>query len=154
MIGARLSMVFLLSLISLCVYGQNVKQEKEIEKVINNLFKGMKDKNQHLLQKVFHEDALMHTVSIGSDGTRLGVGSVSDFINKIAVSSAESVLDERIQRYHIKIDGDMASAWTPYEFYINEEFSHCGVNSFQFIRIDDEWKITYVIDTRRKDDCV
>ena len=47
----------------------------------------------------------------------------------------------------------MANAWAPYEFYINSEFSHCGINSFQLIKIEGNWKIIYIIDTRRKDNC-
>jgi len=142
-----------LSGLSFSSSGQNQTAEKQIEQVIENLFQGMKSKNQQLLEKAFHEDAIMHTVAASPDGTRLGANSVKDFINRIAVSPAETVLDERIQSYHIRVDGDMASAWTPYRFYVNDGFSHCGVNSFQLIRIDGEWKITYVIDTRRKDNC-
>ena len=48
----------------------------------------------------------------------------------------------------------MATAWTPYEFWYKEKFSHCGVNSFQLMKIENEWKIIYFVDTRRRSDCV
>jgi hypothetical protein len=47
----------------------------------------------------------------------------------------------------------MAAAWTPYRFYRNGEFSHCGVNSFQLVKMAEGWKIVYIIDTRRKEPC-
>jgi hypothetical protein len=47
----------------------------------------------------------------------------------------------------------MAAVWTPYNFYYNGQFSHCGVNSFQVIRFKDGWKIQYIIDTRRRTGC-
>ena len=50
----------------------------------------------------------------------------------------------------IKIDGALASVWTPYKFYSGATFSHCGANSFQLVKIDGAWKIQYIIDTRRK----
>jgi hypothetical protein len=53
----------------------------------------------------------------------------------------------------VLIDGNLASVWTDYKFYIGEKFSHCGVNSFQLFKGDDGWKIIYIIDTRRKDNC-
>jgi len=143
----------LLSWLSNISFAQQQQAEKDIEQVIESLFQGMKNKNQQMLESAFHHEAIMHTVAVSPDGTKLGANSVKDFINRIAVTPAETVLDERIQSYHIKVDGDMASAWTPYKFYVNEGYSHCGVNSFQFIRIDGQWKITYVIDTRRKDSC-
>jgi hypothetical protein len=63
-------------------------------------------------------------------------------------------LNEKLNGYEIKVDGDLASAWTPYEFYVGEEFSHCGVNSFQLLKTADGWKIFHIVDTRRKDNCV
>jgi len=138
---------------SLVAFAQQQNDEKQIEQVISSLFKGMKDKNQQMVENSFHPEAIMHTVAQSPDGTKLGSNSVKDFVNRIAVTPAETVLDERILSYNIQVDGDMASAWTPYKFYVNDGFSHCGVNSFQFIRIEGQWKITYVIDTRRKENC-
>jgi len=146
-------LILLLTNLSIISSAQQPNAEKEIEQVIESLFQGMKNKNQQMLERAFHHDAIMHTVAVSPEGTTLGANSVKEFINRIAVTPAETVLDERIQSYHIKVDGDMASAWTPYRFYVNDGFSHCGVNSFQLIRIDGQWKITYVIDTRRKDNC-
>jgi len=61
--------------------------------------------------------------------------------------------DERIVFETIRIDGPLASVWTPYNFYYEGKFSHCGVNSFQLVKINGEWKIQYLIDTRRKQGC-
>ena len=61
--------------------------------------------------------------------------------------------DERIAFDGIKIDGPMATAWTPYNFYFNGKFSHCGVNNFVLVKQDNGWKIQYIIDTRRRQGC-
>jgi len=53
----------------------------------------------------------------------------------------------------ILIDSQLASVWTDYKFYIGDKFSHCGVNSFQLVKLNDGWKIVYIIDTRRKEGC-
>jgi hypothetical protein len=57
---------------------------------------------------------------------------------------------EKILSYNIQIDGAMAQVWAPYEFYLNEKFSHSGVNAFTLFKEKDEWKIIYLIDTRRR----
>lgn len=129
------------------------QEEKEVEKVIASLFEGMKTKNTELLQAAFHPEASMQTVIAGETGAKLGSNSVQDFVNRIANTPETTQLDERILEYQIKIDGDMAAAWTPYRFYVNDNFSHCGVNSFQLIKTAEGWKITYIIDTRRKQGC-
>jgi hypothetical protein len=140
-------------IITLPFSGLMAQEEKEVEKVISTLFEGMKAKDGAKVQVLFHPDASMQTVIAGEMGATLGSNTVSDFITRISTTPEGTVLDERILEYHIKIDGYLASAWTPYEFYVNDSFSHCGVNSFQLIKTEAGWKITYVIDTRRKESC-
>jgi hypothetical protein len=48
----------------------------------------------------------------------------------------------------------MANAWVGYEFWLNGNFSHCGINSFQMVNFDGDWKIIYLIDTRGRDGCL
>ena len=142
-----------LILFSLPVMSLFAQQNEEVREVIASMFEGMKSKNTDLIKAAFHAEATMQTVKNGETGSELGSNSVEDFLNRIASTPATTTLDERILDYQIKVDGDMAAAWTPYEFYVNENFSHCGVNSFQLIRTPDGWKITYIIDTRRKEGC-
>lgn len=134
-------------------FGFAQTEQKEIEKVISTLFEGMKSKNPILVEQAFLKDALMQTTIVGENGATVGSNSVQDFINRIATTPDNTTLDERILEYQIKVDGHMASAWTPYEFYVNDGFSHCGVNSFQLIKTSEGWKIAYIIDTRRKEGC-
>ncbi|WP_246539010.1 nuclear transport factor 2 family protein [Litoribacter ruber] len=148
----RTVLVIAMMMISGLSIGQE-NSEKAVENTIAKLFDGMRDKDQAALEAVFHEKAIMHTVTENGEQAALGENSVRDFVNRIAVTPAETRLDERILEYHIRVDGEMASAWTPYEFYVNDSFSHCGVNSFQLIKENGDWKITYVMDTRRKVGC-
>jgi len=46
----------------------------------------------------------------------------------------------------------VAQVWTEYAFYLNKEFSHCGIDAFQLVK-DKEWKIIHLIDTRKKMNC-
>jgi hypothetical protein len=80
------------------------------------------------------------------------VKSVADFLTAITKPHTE-IYDERIVFETIKIDGPLASVWTPYKFYVGTTFSHCGVDSYQLVKIEGNWKIQYLIDTRRKDGC-
>lgn len=128
-------------------------EEKAVEEVIRSLFEGMKTKNSEQVAKAFYSEGQMQTVLVKPEGTSVGSNSVADFIKRISTTPAETTLDERILDYQIKVDGAMASAWTPYRFYVNDTFSHCGVNSFQLVKMSDGWKIVYIIDTRRKEPC-
>ncbi|WP_268035120.1 nuclear transport factor 2 family protein [Algoriphagus sp. PAP.12] len=127
--------------------------DQDVKAVIMSLFDGMRAKNADQVSNAFIPDAVMQTVISDDKGTRIGSNSVSDFASRIGSTGPEVQLDERILEYQIKVDGDMAAAWTPYEFYVNDKFSHCGVNSFQLVKLPEGWKIVYIIDTRRKEGC-
>jgi len=127
--------------------------DQDVKTVIMSLFDGMRAKNADQVSDAFIPDAVMQTVISDDKGTRIGSNSVSDFASRIGSTGPEVQLDERILEYQIKVDGDMAAAWTPYEFYVNDKFSHCGVNSFQLVKLPEGWKIVYIIDTRRKEGC-
>lgn len=147
---------FILTALLLAIVGfsaQAQTDEQEIEKVIRSLFDGMRTKNADQVAAAFSSNGIMQTVMAKPEGSTVGSGSVADFVKRIGSTPAETHLDERILDYQIKVDGTMASAWTPYKFYVNGNFSHCGVNSFQLVKMAEGWKIVYIIDTRRKENC-
>jgi ketosteroid isomerase-like protein len=127
--------------------------EEQVKAVIKNMFDGMRAKNADQVGAAFAPDALMQTIQSKPEGNQVASNAVADFVKRIATTPAETNLDERILDYQIKVDGAMASAWTPYLFYVNGNFSHCGVNSFQLVKMAEGWKIVYIIDTRRKEPC-
>ena len=109
----------------------------------------MKTSDSVLIKKSFHKNAVLQTITKTSEVKN---ESIDDFV--LSISKAEKgSLDERITFSNILIDGNLASVWTLYEFYYKGQFSHCGVNSFQLVKSNNEWKIQYIIDTRRKDNC-
>ncbi|KPE53011.1 nuclear transport factor 2 family protein [Chryseobacterium indologenes] len=129
-------------------FAQN--ENKEIEKPIRNLFLGMKNADAALIQSAFTENAVLQTIT--KDGT-VKSEEIKDFISSV-VKIPKGDLDERIEIEAIHSDGMLASVFTPYSFYYREKFAHCGVNSFQLVKQkDNSWKIQYLIDTRRKENC-
>lgn len=148
--------IILLVGLFLAIFGLSAQaqtDEQEVEQVIKSMFDGMRAKNADQVAAAFSKDAIMQTVMAKPDGSTVGSNAVADFVKRIASTPAETQLDEQILDYQIKIDGTMASAWTPYKFYVNGNFSHCGVNSFQLVKMAEGWKIVYIIDTRRKENC-
>ncbi|MEN4761732.1 nuclear transport factor 2 family protein [Chryseobacterium sp. C39-AII1] len=135
-------------LLNIFCFGQS-DQHKEVEKPIRQLFLGMKTANPELLKTIFAENAIFQTIT--KDGI-VKTDKVEDFITSILKSSKDD-LDERISIEAIHVDGLLASVFTPYSFYYKGKFSHCGANSFQLIKQNGEWKIQYLIDTRRKENC-
>jgi hypothetical protein len=117
------------------------------------MFAAMKDADPAALKSVLADSALLHTIVKDREGRTVvrnqPFSGFIDFISKQQPGDA----DEQIEFEMIKIDGPLASVWTPYKFYYKKQFSHCGVNSFQLVKLDNHWKVQYIIDTRRPGDC-
>lgn len=139
--------------ISGALYAQN-SPEQEVRTTIELLFEGMFEADGQKVKDSFTTDAIMQTIVKNQEGeVMIRNGNLESFVNSI--SSAEpGRLNEKIGGYEIKVDGELASAWTPYEFYVGEDFSHCGVNSFQLMKSEKGWKIFHIVDTRRRDNCI
>lgn len=151
-IGMKSMIIVIMSFISLSSLAQ-VNEEAAVKQTINNFFTGMKNGDTVLLKSTIAETALLQTVAQNKEGNVIVRNeAMTDFITVVGKPHAE-VYDERIEFETIKIDGNLASVWTLYKFYVGEKFSHCGVNSFQLVRLNGQWKIQYIIDTRRKTDC-
>ena len=127
--------------------------EDSVRNVISKMFTGMREADTAMIKSCFADSMIMQTISRNKEGNLIVRNeSPSGFISFIA-KEAKGNADERISFETVKIDGPLAMAWTPYNFYYKGQFSHCGVNSFQLIRFNGEWKIQYLVDTRRRQGC-
>ena len=127
--------------------------ESDVKKVINNLFNSMLSSDPKALLTSFHEGASLKSVLKDSSGTTLIKDEmISDFATSVS-KLPKGYADERITFEVIKIDGDLAFAWTPYELYLNGKFILCGVDAFVLLKLNNQWKISSLIDTRRKQGC-
>ena len=138
---------FLLILIfSISVNAQN----QEVQKTIETFFEAFHAKDTLKLKSICSDKIILQSIQENAKGGKLSDEVASEFYKSIASIPANFNFQEKIFSYYIQVDGTMAHAWTPYEFYINDKLSHKGVNAFTLFKENDVWKIIYVIDTRRK----
>jgi len=45
----------------------------------------------------------------------------------------------------VMVDNSVAMVWYPYDIYINNEWSHCGVDIFSLVQTDMGWKIGSIV---------
>jgi preprotein translocase subunit YajC len=139
-------------LASLKTFAQQTDQDA-VKQTINNMFDAMRKGDSTMLRSTFHKNIVFEGISNKKDGTvALDIDNPNDFIKTVGTPHKE-IYDEQITFNDIKIDGDMASVWAPYKFYLGKTFSHCGVDVFTLMRTPAGWKIIYVVDTRRKGNC-
>lgn len=124
--------------------------EDSVKATINRLFEGMKNADTIQLKSAFTDDPILQTVATNKKKqVYIKNDKFKDFVKFIGDQKVGEA-DEQGQFEAIRIDGPLATVWAPYQFYYKGKFHHCGVNSFQLVRLDNSWKIQYLIDTRRK----
>ena len=150
-----------LLLLFLSIFGQSMTAQTmasmtpqdSVKAVITQFFNGMKNLDTVAIRATFTEGVIFQTIAWNKDGeTLIKTESVDDFL-KVIVKEEKGSLDERITFGQVLVDGALASVWTPYNFFYKGQFAHCGVNSFQMVKIKGNWRIQYLIDTRRKKGC-
>lgn len=142
--------------ISITTYAQKNQQEKAVKTTIENFFKGFHKGDTLLLKKTIRKGLIAQTTYTTAKGDKVLKTTPNAY--EVLLNFAKKVkptdnYNEKIMSYKISIDGNLASVWTDYEFYNNQKFSHCGVNSFQLFNNNGNWEIIYLIDTRRRDAC-
>jgi hypothetical protein len=144
----------LLVLFSISGINAQDSEEQKVKNTINAFFDGFHSKDSVAIRKTVTDAIQLQTIGKNKEGIE-SISSVPfDNFLKAIVKIPDSVeFRELLLSYKIQVDGSMAHAWTPYEFWRDDCFSHCGVNSFQLFKEGDEWKILSIMDTRRKEDC-
>ena len=146
--------LFCLLLICSIPVSAQTSGEEDVKSAIRQLFDGMRKGDSAMVKDVFDARVVLQTIAKPEGGVaEVRTVSLEKFLTAVGTPHTD-VWDERIAFDKILIDGDLASVWTPYRFYVGDRFSHCGVNSFQLCKSQKGWKIVYLIDTRRKDNCL
>lgn len=146
-------LLLLCLLLLLSFVGFSQTEEAAVKIPIQQLFEGMKKSDSAMVhQTLLVNSRLESIVKAKSGDISVRSDSFDGFLKSIGKATPGD-LDERLSGMQIRIDGDLATAWTPYKFYYKGNFSHCGVNAFQLIKTASGWKILSIIDTRRKETC-
>ncbi len=67
--------------------------------------------------------------------------------------SSDTQLIERYWGEELLISDVLAVFWAPYDFHISGEFSHCGIDVLNLIKIEGEWKIGHAMWTIQRPNC-
>lgn len=129
-----------------------VSAEQEVRAVVDRLFTGMRQGDSTIVRSVLHPQARLLSASMRQGEPVLRADSIDAFVRAVGTPH-DQVWDERIANVQIRVDGPLASAWMDYAFYAGDQFSHCGVNAFQFFRTAQGWKVIQITDTRRREGC-
>lgn len=128
--------------------------EDTLSAQIDLFFNALETGDSALMRNIIHENIILTTTyAHPKTGQKVyRTEAKSDFLQAIGTPHTEK-WEERVSNVEVKIDDNLAIAWMNYSFFVDDKFSHCGVNLFEFVKLDNIWVITHIIDTRRKNNC-
>lgn len=148
------NIIILFAFLTYSLVNAQIEEEVKVKYAVETFFYALNGKNEFAMKRFVDADIKMQTVNLNVLGKMIvSDTNFNDLINFMITTPDSIPFHEKILDYKIQIDGGMAHVWAPYEFWYNGEFSHCGVNSFQLFKEEDAWKIIYLVDSRRKEDC-
>lgn len=143
----------LLLLLPLAVNAQT-HNESDVRQAIDDFFEYFHQQDTVTLRTMLADDVQLRSISRNRAGEiQMRAQPMDNFLASLASIPDTLSFQEKLLDYEIAIDGDMATAWTPYEFYLGGNFSHCGVNAFQLFHDGSGWRIIALADTRRRAGC-
>jgi hypothetical protein len=144
--------VLILLFSPLFLFGQNQinKDEDQIKAVILKTFSAMKSVDSVALKSCFTEKALLHISQVRPEGNVIREVPIASFVKNV-LTRKPGDMDERVLSWGpILIDHEIATAWVPYEFYLNGKFTHKGVDAFILVKVGEEYKIQTLLYNMQK----
>lgn len=143
--------------ISLCLlvplaqlHAQKKAEEKKVLQVAQQFFDALEKQDTAAFQQIFLRDA--HNYYVLDENDSLRVGSQRSLSYKFRPGQ---IIKERMRQAGVRvlIHDAIAAVWAPYDLWINDDFSHCGVDVFTLMKTAQGWKIASIAYTIERDEC-
>lgn len=129
-------------------YAQNEKEQ--VLQVAQQLLDAIEEGDTTAFRALFVSNAMIYTVR-ERDGQPT-TASRSPFTDTFRADTKikEQMKDKGVE---VQIHGNIAQVWAPYNLWINDQFSHCGVDVFTLLKTTAGWRIAVLSYTIEKEDC-
>ncbi|MBX2878204.1 MAG: nuclear transport factor 2 family protein [Saprospiraceae bacterium] len=116
----------------------DVAAEAAVQQTIQDFFDAIEKQDTSLFKSTLNLAGQVWVQNRAKKPTQIS----SRFLKQdIAMLQGEHQYEEKALHYDIKVHKGMAMAWVAYEFWRNGVFSHCGIDAFTLMKIQDQWKI-------------
>lgn len=143
-----LSAVFVFSFLS--GSAQSTGENENVLHLVQQFFDALEKQDTAAFQAIFLKNA--HNYAVYESGDSVAVRS--QLSNRFRLSP-NRIIRERMRKDStvVKIEGRIAMVWAPYDLWVNDTFSHCGIDVFTLIKTAAGWKIATISYTMEKAGC-
>lgn len=136
--------VFLISVLSAPLLAQEPGSgpEKEVAEVANTFLSALSAADTATLSGLLAPQAMIYSVREGTLEASIRAVSRAAFLESLGGEDQE--LLERMWDPVVKVQDLVAMVWTPYDFHLNDEFSHCGIDVFTMLKGAEGWQVASI----------
>lgn len=144
----QLLLLTLVSFVSICALCQETGDKPQVMAVVHRFFETLESQDSLAFRNLHMEGARFYIAGEKNDTVRTAVRGVTDF-----TFTKNQLIKERMRDTGVvvQVHDKIAMVWAPYDLWVNETFSHCGVDVFTLLKTATGWKIascSYTIETR------
>ncbi|MDG1951081.1 MAG: nuclear transport factor 2 family protein [Gammaproteobacteria bacterium] len=132
-------------------FGQS-DDEKLVRATAEQFFLAIETKDRALLESIMVPGSLnISTQELQNDQAKITTLNYTSMIDLLTGAGNEK--KERAWDETILVQGHIAVYWAPYDFHVDQKFTHCGIDSFQLIKKERRWLISNASWTRETLNC-
>lgn len=147
---------FTLTFLLLTSFSQSVfaqkdqKEQEEVMHIVQQFFQALEKHDSSTFRQIFLPDSYNYYVLKNQDSVRIGNYSPLDFNFRKGRIIKERFRENTVD---IKIDRSIAMVWGAYDLWVNDKFSHCGIDVFTLLKTGEGWKISSLSYSIEKESC-
>lgn len=106
------------------------------------------------LSKLGFPEATVQSITVNPDGTTTRrARTLADDAASLASSRESGPIRERIFDPVVTADAGVATVVAPYDFWIKGTLSHCGIDTFTFVKVEGVWKVAALVYSKQTTGC-
>jgi hypothetical protein len=149
--NTRIALITVIIFFTLSTFATAQDESKNVLAVIHEFFDAIGKRDTTAFNNVFLSKAHMFiSRPVGDSIQYVSKPAVGRSTLKPGTAYKETMRDKGPK---VEVHQNIAMAWVPYDFYVNNNFSHCGIDVFTFMKTKQGWKIALLAYTVEKEGC-
>ena len=134
--------------------GAQSNDERDAVAVVQKLFDAMRTRDTATMRSLFVPNARLFGVRARQNGEVVLQSISADEFATFLARDARGPWIERAYNPEVRVRGTLATVWAEYDFHFGTQFSHCGVDAVQLLKVPDRgWQIVSLADTFEREGC-
>lgn len=150
-VRAILAIVLIIFFLSARASAQTEDDKTAVLATVQAFFDTMASRDVEGARRVLMPEGRFYSTRDQDGQTAVRASPVEDYLKTLAGRKQDN--RERIWSPDVRVHGPIASVWTPYDFWVDRKFSHCGIDIFDLVKTAEGWKISGLTYTVERTGC-